>query len=254
MKIELVAVTKKYEKVASSVKQRVRFVKQKMARLEAEFVKVTQVHYISAPKAKQLPLEIQFVCWLAKAKKLRECVSTLDTDARAQVLEVGKLPATMSKRKKALVVVKKEQTRVELDAWNAHVAKFEACAMELEKQQKQSASQMRFAEFKCSVYTMRLKRWSRVWLRLPLAIKRWNNAWLMHKRMRWDIWKYFIRWWRSSKITSWILFVVVLHRLFSGFKSYSCERLRQFLNPSKIPCKRHWSSFAGASLNVRRLL
>lgn len=41
---------------------------------------------------------------------------------------------------------------------------------------------------------------------------------------------------------------------FSADKPYPRRRLLQFLRPSTSPAVRHWSSFAGASLSVRRRL
>lgn len=57
--------------------------------------------------------------WLSEeAEKLRERLSTFETAARAKVSKEGMLPATRMKQKKINFDARREQTRVELDAWN----------------------------------------------------------------------------------------------------------------------------------------
>lgn len=85
-----------------------------------------------------------------EAKKVRGRVSACEATARAKVLRGGKLPATRSKQVKATVKAEAEQVGMQLCSRNARVAKLKARAIELEKQQKQSASQGRVAESKYS--------------------------------------------------------------------------------------------------------
>lgn len=123
MAMERCAVNANYEKLRSSMEQRVGFANNEIDRFKAENVTLTLESDASVAKAEQVSLETQRVPWLVEeAKKLRERVSSLETTTRAMALKGGKSLATRRKRQKTDVAAEVEEARVKLGDWYACVA------------------------------------------------------------------------------------------------------------------------------------
>lgn len=127
-------VTTKHVKLRLDVGQSVAFGNRKMARFEAEVVKVTQGQSSSLARAKRLSFVVQAPELVEGAKNLCEFVLALETVARAKVLRGGRSRARKSNRNMADAEAELEQTRGELDVGNARVEDLGAFAMKLEKQ------------------------------------------------------------------------------------------------------------------------